>query len=125
MPAFGGYMSDKKKRQITPSVGEGVFGGLANQIKLIIRLMADSRVSPWLKVLPVGALVYLVLPDLAPGPIDDAAAIWLGSYLFIELCPPDIVQEHRLALKLKIHDAPQDEIKNEDIVDAEYWEEKK
>jgi hypothetical protein len=118
-------MSDKTKRQITPSGGEGIFGGLASQIKLIVRLMADPRISPWLKLLPVGALVYLVVPDLAPGPIDDAAAVWLGSYLFIELCPPDIVQEHRLALKMKVQDTPQDEIKDEDIVDAEYWEEKK
>jgi hypothetical protein len=118
-------MSDKKKRQITPSSSDGLFGGLANQIKLIIRLMADSRVSPWLKILPIGSLVYLVVPDLVPGPIDDAAAIWLGSYLFIELCPPDIVEQHRLALKINLQDTPQVEIKDEDIVDAEYWEAKK
>jgi hypothetical protein len=40
-----------------------------------------------------------VLPDIAPGPIDDAAVIWLATYLFVELCPPDVVQEHLDALK--------------------------
>jgi hypothetical protein len=118
-------MYNKNNRKITPSLGGGVFYGLANQIKLIIRLMADSRISPWLKLLPVGALIYLVVPDLAPGPIDDAAAIWLGAYLFVELCPPKIVDEHKAVLKMGIENSSQDQIKDEDIVDAEYWEEKK
>ena len=43
--------------------------------------------------------MYLVLPDIVPGPIDDAAVIWLATYLFVELCPPDVVQEHLDALK--------------------------
>jgi hypothetical protein len=38
------------------------------------------------------------VPDIAPGPIDDAAIIWLATYLFVELCPPDVVQEHLEAL---------------------------
>jgi hypothetical protein len=118
-------MNGKKNRQVTPFRGDGIFFGLANQIKLIVRLMADPRISPWLKLLPVGALVYLVVSDLAPGPIDDAAAIWLGAYLFVELCPPAIVQEHRLALKMKVDEPSRGDIKEEDIVDAEYWEEKK
>ena len=46
------------------------------------------------KLLPIGSLVYLVIPDIVPGPIDDAALIWLAMYLFVELCPPDVVQEH-------------------------------
>ena len=77
--------------------GGGVFQGLSQRIRLIVRLMGDPRVSPLLKVLPVGTLLYLIIPDLAPGPIDDAAIIWLGTYLFVELCPPDVVQEHMAA----------------------------
>jgi hypothetical protein len=74
--------------------GTGVFEGIGFRIKLILRLMKDRRVSPLVKLLPIGALIYLVLPDLAPGPVDDAAVIWLGSYLFVELCPRDVVEEH-------------------------------
>ena len=74
----------------------GFFQGLSNRVRLIARLMADNRVSPMLKLLPIGTLIYLVVPtDLMPIiPVDDAAVLWVGNYLFVELCPQDIVQEH-------------------------------
>jgi hypothetical protein len=116
-------MSEGSDRKITPSRGGGIFQGLATQIKLIVRLMGDKRVNPLLKLLPLGSLVYLVVPDLVPGPLDDAAILWLGTYLFVELCPPDVVQEHLKSLSRdvisEIRDKPLDD---EDIVDAEFWE---
>jgi len=119
-------MSDQRKRSITPSSGGGVFGDLAGRIKLILRLMADARVSPWLKILPVGSLLYLVVPDLAPGPLDDAAIIWLGAYLFVELCPPDVVQEHMKSIAGVVPGEWRDPLpKDEEIIDAEYKEEDK
>ena len=90
-------MSDRE-RDIVPSQGGGMLRELGVRMKLILRLMRDSRVNPLLKLLPVGTLVYLIVPDLAIGPIDDAVVIWLGSVLFVELCPPDIVKEHMDAL---------------------------
>lgn len=90
-------MPESGKRPIAPYRG-GVFSDLANRIKLILRLMADPRVSLWLKLIPAGSLVYLLFPDIAPGPIDDAAIIWLGTYLFVELCPPEVVEEHMAAI---------------------------
>ena len=114
-------MNPKKDTSITPS-DNGVIYNLVNQIKLIVQLLADRRISPWLKLLPIGSLVYLIFPDIAPGPIDDAAAIWLATYLFVELCPPAIVKEHQDKIK-KIEDVKkEDTLKEEDIVDAEYWE---
>lgn len=86
-------MGDQSQRNIIPSAG-GVFDNLGFRIRLIIRLMKDRRVSPLVKVLPIAALIYLFVPDLAPGPIDDAAVLWLGGFLFVELCPPEVVQEH-------------------------------
>ena len=115
-------MNSKKDRSITSSNGGGVFYNLANQVKLIMRLIADRRISPWLKLLPIGSLIYLIAPDIAPGPIDDAAVIWLGSYLFVELCPPDIVKEHQNAIKKIEGVIKADSINDEDIVDAEFWE---
>jgi hypothetical protein len=91
-------MSDKSNRKITCPQNEGFVQGLTLRIKLILRLLGDSRVSPLLKILPIGSVVYLVIPDIAPGPIDDAAVIWLATYLFVELCPPEVVQEHLDAL---------------------------
>lgn len=117
-------MPNNKNRNITTAQDGGIFHGLGQQIKLILRLMADRRVNPLLKLLPIGTLVYFFIPDFAPGPIDDALIIWLGTYLFVELCPPDIVQEHRDDLNREVmgswHD-PVDE--DSDIIDAEYWEE--
>jgi len=94
-----------------------------------VRLMADPRVSPWLKIIPVGSLVYLIFPDLAPGPLDDAAVIWLGAYLFVELCPPDVVKEHMDALNRVIPGEARDVrdplADEDDIIDAEYVDEDK
>jgi uncharacterized membrane protein YkvA (DUF1232 family) len=90
-------LSDPSPKKITPR-DSGFFDNLTVQIKLILRLLGDRRVNPLLKLLPIGALAYLIIPDIALGPIDDALVIWLGSALFIELCPEEIVKEHRDAL---------------------------
>jgi len=92
-------MSDKTNRKIMLPQSGGFFTELTLRIKLILKLLGDKRVNILLKILPIGSLVYLVMPDIAPGPIDDAALIWLATYLFVELCPPDVVQEHLEALK--------------------------
>ncbi len=115
----------KQEKQISPSSG-GIFRDVANQIKLILRLMGDQRVSPLLKLLPFGSLIYLLFPDLVVGPVDDALIIGLGTYIFVELCPPEVVEEHKEALQAVIPgqwtDVEDDEIDPEDIVDAEYTE---
>jgi hypothetical protein len=91
-------MSDKNNRKIMLPQNGGFFQDLTLRLKLILRLLGDGRVNPLLKILPIGSLVYLVIPDIAPGPIDDAAVIWLATYLFVELCPPAVVQEHLEAI---------------------------
>lgn len=119
-------MPEKKERTIIPHQGGGVFHDLALRIKLILKLMADRRVSPWLKLLPIGSLFYLLFPDIAPGPLDDAAIIWLGFYLFVELCPPEVVEEHMKALTRTIPAEWRDaESKAEEgeIIEGEFHEE--
>ncbi len=79
-----------------PSRGGGVIDLTTRNLRLIWRLLTDKRVHPLLKLLPIGSLVYLLAPDFLPlNPIDDAVILWLGSYLFLELCPPELVAEHR------------------------------
>jgi len=79
-----------------PSRGGGVIDLTTRNLRLIWRLLTDRRVNPLLKLLPIGSLVYLVAPDFLPlNPMDDAVILWLGSYLFLELCPPELVAEHR------------------------------
>jgi hypothetical protein len=117
-------MSPKNEKKTVSPKGGFTFD-LTQRIKLIIRLMADPRVNPLIKVLPIGAVFYVLLfPDLAPGPIDDAAVLWLGTYLFVELCPPEVVQEHMKALEQVVHGEWHDPSDEEDVIDAEYWEAK-
>ncbi len=114
-------MSSNTPRSIKPG-GGGFLTELTLRIKLIWRLMGDHRVNPFLKVLPVASLVYLVFPDLVPGPIDDAAVIWLGTSLFVELCPQPIVQEHMDQLRNVVPARWQNTPSDEDTVDAEFRE---
>jgi hypothetical protein len=86
-------MSEPSPNPIVPRPS-GLFSQVGQRVKLIVKLLKDPRVLPLLKLLPLGSLIYLLVPDLAPGPLDDAAIIWIGAYLFVELCPPEIVQEH-------------------------------
>ena len=108
-------MADKS-RKITPSNG-GVFQTFSERLRLILRLMGDRRVHPLLKLLPVGALLYLFIPDF-PGPLDDALLLWLGGTVFVELCPPAIVQEHEAAIRRTGFSAG-DDIHPDDVIDAE------
>jgi len=122
---------DQEKKIIKPP--GGIFNELMIRIKLVIRLMGDSRVNLLYKTLPVASLVYLILPtDLMPFlPVDDALVIWLATYLFVELAPPDVVQEHLDELRRVVPigwvdvptpppDAPSSG--EDDIVDAEFKE---
>jgi uncharacterized membrane protein YkvA (DUF1232 family) len=96
-----------KNHGILQNKDKGFFQDVVLRIKLILRLMGDQRVSIWLKILPVGGLLYILSPiDLIPdialpviGYLDDALVIWLCETLFVALCPDEIVQEHLDALQ--------------------------
>jgi len=89
-------------------------------IKLVFRLMKDKRINPFLKILPFGGLIYLIVPDLLVGPIDDAALLLGGSYLFLELCPQKIIDEHLQQLRLDSSKDQTEDRKDENIIDAEF-----
>jgi uncharacterized membrane protein YkvA (DUF1232 family) len=112
-------MTERKSGKfIVPSQG-GAMHGFIQRIKLIGRLMGDSRVSVFLKVLPLASLGYLFLPaDLIPivpfiSALDDAAILWIGSTLFVELCPDEVVKEHKDAIESNLVDT------SEEVVDVE------
>jgi uncharacterized membrane protein YkvA (DUF1232 family) len=118
------------KRDLIANQNTGLFQNLATHLKLIMRLIGDRRVNFFLKLLPIGAAVYVISPiDLLPGAVfpvvgalDDAVAIWLGTSLFISLCPDDVVQEHMNALNKVVNATWRDAEEGttpENIVDAE------
>ncbi|MBI4733004.1 MAG: DUF1232 domain-containing protein [Chloroflexi bacterium] len=112
------------KRDLINSQNTGFFQDLIQRVKLIGRLMADKRVNFFLKILPVASVVYLISPiDFAPGlalpiigALDDAAILWLGTSLFVSLCPDEVVQEHLGALN-KVVDSSWRDAKEETATD--------
>jgi uncharacterized membrane protein YkvA (DUF1232 family) len=93
-------MATKQDRSLDQAK-EGFFNELFLNLRLILRLMKDKRVNVFFKLLPVGALLYWVIPfDFLPvNPLDDALVIWVGFTMFLELCPDEVVAEHRAALR--------------------------
>ena len=121
-------MTKKSRPKLSPS-DKNFFTTIADEIRLVLRLMADRRINPLLKLLPIGTVLYFFIPDLIIGPIDDALIFGIGTYLFIELCPPHIVEEHRQAIQ-NIVDSTLDESDNDqipiyedDIIEGEFRDE--
>jgi len=109
-------------QKFLPPSGGGRVGDFLNQFRLTWRLLRDRRVNMLYKLIPLGALIYLVSPlDFAIPLLDDVAVLWLGNSLFTELCPPDVVEEHRAALAAGGRRA-QIKIDEGDVMDAEYKE---
>lgn len=115
-------MADKKSSDIVITQQRGMIKDILLRLKLILRLMGDRRVNLFAKLIPIATLAYLFSPDplMIPviGIVDDAALLWLGSYIFTELCPPEVVQEHLRALAGNMKAATT----GEDVVDAETTE---
>ena len=89
-------MAEKKKIVVPQG---GMMRDLVMRLKLITRLMGDGRVNFFIKFLPLASLAYLFWPIDAIalpiiGALDDAAILWIGSTLFVELCPTNVVNEH-------------------------------
>jgi len=114
-------MTQRKSGKMVVPQG-GMMRDFVKRLKLIARLMGDRRVNIFLKFLPVASVAYLIFPfDLVPGiafpivgALDDAAILWIGSNLFVELCPPNVVKEHMQELESNLDDGSSGE-----VVDAE------
>ena len=113
-------MADKKSGNLLVPPKGGMLKDFVKRLKLITRLMGDRRVSMFAKLLPLASLAYLFWPaDAIPmipviGALDDAAILWIGSTLFVELCPTNVVKEHQAELESNL-----EEEGGGDIVDAE------
>ena len=90
-------MADNKKSLAVVKSDPGFWINILRQIRLIFRLIGDSRVNFFAKLLPIGSLIYFFLPEPIPV-VDDVILMTIGTYIFFELCPEDVVEEHRAAL---------------------------
>ncbi len=80
----------------------GLFTSVLNQLRLVLKLMSDRRVPGLVKLLPMGAVLYLLSPiDLIPdvivglGQLDDLGVLILGINALINMAPQYVVQELR------------------------------
>ena len=123
-------MQKRPSQSIIPAQNN-MFQDTVLRVKLIVRLIADRRISAWLKILPIAGVAYLfspldIIPDIAfpvIGQLDDLAILWLANHFFIEFCPPEIVREHVKAL-VSNHDIIAEErnkaaASEPDIIDGE------
>jgi hypothetical protein len=92
---------------------------MTKHLQLIFRLLRDERVHPLVKVLPFLSLLYLVYPDLVPGPFDDAVVITLFLQFFLTLVPDEIIDEHKFELELQEKNTND----SDNIIEGEFWEE--
>jgi uncharacterized membrane protein YkvA (DUF1232 family) len=69
--------------------------------RLVWRLWWDRRVAWWLKLIPLGGLAYVFFPFdiivdflVVAGQADDLGILLGSLWLFVEMCPAEIVREH-------------------------------
>ena len=89
---------------------------LISSIRLIWKLLTDSRVPFWIRIALPLALIYVIspidiLPDFIPvmGRVDDIIAIVVGIMILLKLAPKKVVNQHKKD--------------NQTIIDGEYREE--
>lgn len=76
------------------------------QVRLVWYLFRDPEVPAYLKLLPVAAVLYTLMPfDLVPdmlvglGQLDDLTILLLGGKVFIEMSPPEVVAGYLKAMR--------------------------
>ena len=89
---------------------------LISSIRLIWKLLTDSRVPFWIRIALPLALIYVIspidiLPDFIPvvGRVDDIIAIIAGIMILLKLAPKKVVNQYKKD--------------NKTIIDGEYREE--
>jgi uncharacterized membrane protein YkvA (DUF1232 family) len=97
-------MSEERK----PVISEyhvGAIAQLLRTLRLVWRLLRDPRVPLFPKLIILAAAVYVISPvDMIPdlvlglGQLDDIGVAMLAVGVFIQLCPPALVDEHRRAI---------------------------
>jgi len=92
---------------------------MVQQLQLIMKLLRDKRVHPLVKVLPFLSLIYLVYPDMIPGPFDDAVVIALFFKFFLMLIPADVMNDLKYEQELQVKNNNDED----NIVEGEFWEE--
>jgi len=91
-----------QNKSVYPPQRLGALIEAVRHLRLTWRLFRDGRVPIWLKTIPFLALAYVLFPlDFLPdavlglGQLDDLALLLLGIELFVNLCPTELVRQHK------------------------------
>jgi uncharacterized membrane protein YkvA (DUF1232 family) len=113
-----------QERRSIPSGGAGAVTQFVRTVRLVWRLLLDSRVPVLPKLIVLAAVIYVISPiDLIPdvilglGQLDDIGVMLFAVKLFLELCPSAVVEEHRRSIAADSDDAPRDQ---GDIIDGSF-----
>ncbi len=94
------------RQSSSPSDRVGPLAEAIREVQLWWRLLFDSRVPGWTKLIPLFTLLYIIFPlDLIMDPIlglgqlDDLAVLLLGMELFVTLAPAAVVAELRRRIR--------------------------
>ncbi len=95
-------LKEQEKAQAQTKEKRGLGQGAIDQFRLMWRLIWDSNVPLYLKMIPIMAAIYIVSPvDFIPdaflglGQLDDLGVLLVGGQLFIQLSPQHLVAQHR------------------------------
>jgi uncharacterized membrane protein YkvA (DUF1232 family) len=114
----------KNPKKVNLKSGENLFFNIAEHLKLVWKLWTDPRINVFLKLLPLGSVVYFLSPfDMVIPVVDDVGVLWFFTYLFIELCPQEIVDEYRREIRFNVDGKVVEEypdIDEEKIEDAQF-----
>ncbi len=120
-------MSNDYNSKKLQSIDGNMLKSLLMRGRLIMRLMNDPRIGFMYKLIPFASLAYLISPiDFIPalvapviGAADDVAVVLFGFTLFIELCPPVIVDEHLAELTGRVVSTEDGEVVEGEVSEVE------
>ena len=119
---------------------EGFWREMWHQVRLVWHLVRDPNVPVYLKLLPLAAVIYVLIPtdfipDVFPvvGQLDDLTALIVGGKIFIELAPQKIVAEYLQSMHRKPEELGEEDSRSRDelsesgdqggvIIEGEYEE---
>ena len=133
--------SRKMESDITVTAkDEGFWREMWHQVRLVWHLVRDPNVPIYLKLLPLAAVIYVLIPtdfipDVFPvvGQLDDLTALIVGGKVFIELAPQKVVAQYIQSMRRQNEELPQEDEQSADelsesgnlngvIIEGEYEE---
>lgn len=108
-----------------PTKKSGAFIELANHARMVLALLKHPRVHILIKLLPILAVVYVIVPaDLIPiipviSAFDDIAILGAAISIFYVLVPSDVIDEINQHLNNKSGTSVNTKI-DDQIIDGEF-----